>query len=46
MDVTLATMEWVLWYNSKRIHSYCGNVPPCEYEEAFRRSRATTPLAG
>jgi putative transposase len=46
LDVTLATMEWVSWYNSERIHSYCGNVPPCEYEEAFHRSRATTPLAG
>jgi putative transposase len=46
MDVTLATMEWVAWYNSERIHSYCGNVPPCEYEEAFHRSRGATPLAG
>lgn len=46
MDVTLATMEWVSWYNSERVHSYCGNVPPCEYEEAFHRSRAATPLAG
>jgi putative transposase len=46
MDVTLATMEWVAWYNSERIHSYCGNVSPCEYEEAFHRSRRATPLAG
>ena len=22
-DVTKATMEWVEWYNTKRIHSYC-----------------------
>jgi putative transposase len=46
MDVTLATMEWVAWYNSERIHSYCGNVPPREYEKAFHRSRGATPLAG
>ncbi|MEV0409040.1 integrase core domain-containing protein [Actinoallomurus sp. NPDC050550] len=46
MDVTLATMEWVAWYNSERIHSYCGNVPPREYEEAFHRSRAARSLAG
>jgi putative transposase len=39
MDVTIATMEWVSWYNSERLHSYCGNVPPKEYEEAFYRSR-------
>ncbi|TDC36564.1 IS3 family transposase, partial [Actinomadura sp. KC345] len=30
MDVTIATMEWVAWYNTERIHSYCGNIPPRE----------------
>ncbi|TMQ81279.1 DDE-type integrase/transposase/recombinase, partial [Actinomadura soli] len=42
MDVTMATMEWVAWYNSERLHSYCGNVPPAEYEETFHRSPAGT----
>jgi putative transposase len=46
MDVTLATMEWVAWYNTERIHFYCGNIPPSEYEEAFHRSRGIKPLAG
>src|SRR5690606_570454 len=46
MDVTIATMEWVAWYNTERIHSYCGNVPPREYEEAFHRSRGTAARAG
>ncbi|TMQ89006.1 hypothetical protein ETD83_10715 [Actinomadura soli] len=45
MDVTMATMEWVAWYNSERLHSYCGNVPPAEYEETFHRSPAGTGLA-
>ncbi|SDI48975.1 Integrase core domain-containing protein, partial [Sinosporangium album] len=45
MDVTIATMEWVAWYNSERLHSYCGNVPPAEYEETFNRSIASTDLA-
>jgi putative transposase len=45
MDVTIATMEWVAWYNSERLHSYCGNVPPAEYEETFHRSTAGTDLA-
>jgi putative transposase len=40
-DVTKATMEWVEWYNTKRIHSYCNNVPPLEYEEAFYQSQAS-----
>jgi putative transposase len=39
-DVTIATMEWVAWYNTERIHSFCGNIPPQEFEEAFRRVRA------
>lgn len=39
-DVTRATMEWVEWYNTKRLHSYCHNVPPLEYEEAFYRRQA------
>ncbi len=45
MDVTMATMEWVAWYNSERLHSYCGNIPPVEYEETFHRSPAGTGLA-
>lgn len=41
--VILATMEWVAWYNTERLHSFCGNIPPAEYEEAFH---ATTTGAG
>ena len=40
-DVTRATMEWIEWYNTKRIHSYCGNVPPLKHEEAFYRRHQT-----
>jgi putative transposase len=25
-------MEWVDWYNNRRPHSWCGDVPPAEYE--------------
>ena len=34
-DVTRNTMNWVAWYNTERLHSYCQDVPPYEYEEAF-----------
>ena len=34
-DVTLATLEWVAWYNSQRLHSACGNIPPKEFEENY-----------
>jgi putative transposase len=34
-DVTVATAEWVSWYNNDRLHSACGNIPPAEYEKAW-----------
>jgi len=40
-DVTRATMEWVEWYNSERLHSYCHNVPPFKYEEEFYQRHQT-----
>ena len=32
-QVTVATAEWVSWYNDDRLHSACGNIPPREYED-------------
>ena len=34
-DVELATLEWVDWFNHHRLHSYCSNVPPAEYEATY-----------
>jgi putative transposase len=34
-DVELATSRWVHWWNTKRLHSACGDVPPAEYEAAY-----------
>jgi transposase InsO family protein len=31
-DVEYATMEWVDWYNNRRLHSLLGDVPPEEFE--------------
>jgi putative transposase len=39
-DVTLATMEWVGWYNNGRLHSACGNIPPKEFEEHYYNQQA------
>jgi putative transposase len=33
--VTVATAEWVSWYNNDRLHSACENVPPAEYENTW-----------
>ena len=34
-QVTVATAEWVSWYNDDRLHSACGDIPPVEYENAW-----------
>lgn len=31
-DVELAALTWVDWYNNRRLHGACGDVPPVEYE--------------
>jgi putative transposase len=31
-DVEYATMEWVDWYNNRRLHSQLNYIPPEEYE--------------
>ncbi|TMR96582.1 hypothetical protein EJK15_22750 [Nonomuraea basaltis] len=38
-DVMLETMEWVAWYNETRLHSFCGSIPPREYEDAFYKAQ-------
>ncbi len=32
-DVELATLGWVHWYNTQRIHGYTGDIPPAEFED-------------
>jgi putative transposase len=44
MDVTIATMEWVAWYNSERLHSYCRGIPPKEFEESFYKARESAKM--
>jgi len=34
-DVEIAVMNWVDWYNNRRLHSSIGNVPPVEAEEKY-----------
>ena len=39
-DVELATLEWVDWFNHRRLHSYCQNVPPAELEDHYHQQQA------
>lgn len=38
-DVEVATAAWVHWWNTARLHSACGDVPPAEFEAAWRRAQ-------
>jgi len=45
-DVELATLGWVHWYNTERLHGYLDDVPPAEYEAAHYAQLATSGLIG
>jgi putative transposase len=36
-QVELATLEWVDWFNHRRLHSAAANAPPAEFEEQYYR---------
>jgi putative transposase len=36
-DVEFATLEWVDWFNHRRLLEPIGNIPPAEFEDHFRR---------
>ncbi len=38
-DVEYATLEWVAWFNTRRLMGPLGYVPPAEYEEQYYRSQ-------
>ena len=44
-DVEYATLEWVDWYNNKRLLEPIGNIPPAELEQAYYRQRESQAMA-
>ena len=34
-DVELATLGWVHWHNTERLHGYLSDLPPVEFEGLF-----------
>lgn len=44
-QVELATSAWVHRWNTSRLHSACGDVPPAEYEAAYWATAQATAAA-
>jgi putative transposase len=43
--VEYATLEWVDWFNHRRLLEPIGNVPPAEFEAAYHQSTSQLPMA-
>jgi len=41
-DVEIATLEWVDWFNNRRLLETIGNIPPAEAEATYYRTTAPT----
>jgi len=38
-DVELATLGWVHWFNTQRLHGYLDDIPPAEHEDTYHAER-------
>ena len=38
-EVEFATLEWVDWFNNRRLLDTIGYVPPAEFETAYHHNR-------
>jgi putative transposase len=43
-DVELATLGWVHWHNTVRLHGYLDDVPPAEFEAHWREANISATL--
>ncbi len=41
-DVEWQVARWVHWYNTTRLHSSIGHLPPIEFEQLHRQGKTTT----
>ena len=44
-SVELATLSWVDWWNHRRLHSACNDVPPAEFEALYYAQQLAVPVA-
>jgi putative transposase len=45
-EVEFAVLEWVAWYNTRRLHSSIGDIPPAEFEANYHASTDTLQPTG
>jgi transposase InsO family protein len=45
-DLVLATIEWIDWYNHRRLHRELGLIPPAEHEAAWHHKHTPELTAG
>jgi putative transposase len=45
-QVELAILEYVDWFNHRRLYEACGDIPPAELETAYYRQNAALTEAG
>lgn len=45
-DVELATLGWVHWHNTSRLHGYPGDIPPTEFRSHLLRYETDRPTPG
>ncbi len=43
--VEIATLEWVDWFNHRRLYEHCGDIPPAELEALYYGEHRTQRLA-
>ncbi|SDN34434.1 Integrase core domain-containing protein, partial [Lentzea albidocapillata subsp. violacea] len=41
-DIEIATVEYIDWYNNRRLHGELGHVPPAEYEALHAMTHPVT----
>ncbi len=44
-QVEVATLEWVDWFNHRRLYGHCDDLPPVEYEALHYRDHRTQQIA-
>jgi putative transposase len=45
-DVELATLSWVHWHNTQRLHGYLDDIPPAEFEATYHAQQTHQTLVG